>query len=71
MAQPVYLHMHDPHDHHMHALKCIIRLVQRILHFGLHHSHSLVSDIVTYTVVDCGGCIVLTIGGLLSIIVCS
>lgn len=35
-VQQVCLHMHNPHDSHMNALKRIIRYLQGTLHYGLH-----------------------------------
>ncbi|XP_057525665.1 uncharacterized mitochondrial protein AtMg00810-like [Amaranthus tricolor] len=55
-VQQVCLHMHDPHDHHMLALKRIIRYIQGTLHLGLHLTPSSVTDLVAYTDADWGGC---------------
>jgi hypothetical protein len=53
-VQQVCLHMHDPHELHLAAIKRILRYVKGTLSHGLQlHSSSLVS-IVTYT--DWAGC---------------
>ncbi|KAK2361886.1 hypothetical protein QL285_086993 [Trifolium repens] len=55
-VQQICLHMHDPRDEHMNALKRIIRYVQGTLHLGLHLYPSSVADLVSYTDADWGGC---------------
>ncbi|GAU51637.1 hypothetical protein TSUD_241870 [Trifolium subterraneum] len=55
-VQQICLHMHDPKDEHMNALKRIIRYVKGTLHLGLHLYPSSVADLVSYTDVDWGGC---------------
>ncbi|XP_057532984.1 uncharacterized mitochondrial protein AtMg00810-like [Amaranthus tricolor] len=54
-AQQICLHMHDPRDAHMNALKRIIRYVQGTLHLGLHLYPSSIANIVSYTDADWGG----------------
>lgn len=55
-VQQVCLHMHDPKDDHMTALKRILRYVQGTIGFGLHLYKSSVSGLVSYTDADWGGC---------------
>ncbi|XP_060190898.1 uncharacterized mitochondrial protein AtMg00810-like [Lycium barbarum] len=55
-AQQVCLHMPDPRDDHMHALKRIVRYIQGTLDHGLHLYPSSVTDLVSYTDADWGGC---------------
>ncbi|KAE8664877.1 UDP-N-acetylglucosamine 1-carboxyvinyltransferase 2-like [Hibiscus syriacus] len=54
--QQICLYMHDPRDEHMNALKRIIRYIQGTLHLGLHISPSSITDLVSYTDADWGGC---------------
>lgn len=54
-VQPVYLFMHDPHTHHILALKCIIRYVKITLDFGLHLSPSSIHNLLSYIDADWGG----------------
>lgn len=55
-VQQVCLHMHDPKNDHMNALKRILRYVQGTLHFGLHLYKSSISGLISYTDADWGGC---------------
>ncbi|KAE8713006.1 hypothetical protein F3Y22_tig00110220pilonHSYRG00054 [Hibiscus syriacus] len=55
-VQQICLHMHDPRDELMNALKRIIRYIQGTLHLGLHISPSSITDLVSYTDADWGGC---------------
>ncbi|XP_071703891.1 uncharacterized mitochondrial protein AtMg00810-like [Rutidosis leptorrhynchoides] len=55
-VQQVCLHMHDPKEVHMNALKCIIRYVQGTLSLGLHITRSSSTNIIAYTDADWGGC---------------
>ncbi|GAU35084.1 hypothetical protein TSUD_70070 [Trifolium subterraneum] len=55
-VQQVCLHMHDPKDEHMNALKHILRYIQGILDHGLHLYKSPVSGLTSYTDADWGGC---------------
>lgn len=55
-VQQVCLHMHDPRDIHMKALKRILSYIQGTLDFGLHLYKSSVSSLVSYTDADWGGC---------------
>ena len=55
-VQQICLHMHDPHDGHMAAMKRILRYIQGTLHYGLHMYESSTSDLVSYTDADWAGC---------------
>ncbi|CAJ2648141.1 unnamed protein product [Trifolium pratense] len=55
-VQQICLHMHDPRDEHMNALKRIIRYIQGTISFGLHLFPSSIDDLVSYTDADWGGC---------------
>ena len=55
-VQQICLHMHSPRDVHIHALKRIIRYIQGTLHLGLHLYPSSITNIVSYTDADWGGC---------------
>ncbi|GJZ61679.1 copia protein [Tanacetum coccineum] len=56
VVQQTCLHMHDPREEHMTALKRILRYVQGTLHYGLHLYKSPSSALVSYTDTDWGGC---------------
>ncbi|GJX75874.1 ribonuclease H-like domain-containing protein, partial [Tanacetum coccineum] len=53
-VQQICLHMHDPHEAHMIALKPILRYIQDTLHYGSHLYQSSSSTLVSYTDVDWG-----------------
>ncbi|XP_071718996.1 uncharacterized mitochondrial protein AtMg00810-like [Rutidosis leptorrhynchoides] len=55
-VQQVCLHMHDPKECHMNALKRIIRYIQGTLSYGLQLHKSSVESLVSYTDADWGGC---------------
>lgn len=55
-VQQVCLHMHAPMDEHMDALKRILRYIKGTIDYGLHLYKSKLSDLVTYTDADWGGC---------------
>jgi hypothetical protein len=55
-VQQVCLHMHAPRTEHMLALKRILRYVQGTLTFGLHLSPSTITQLISYTDADWGGC---------------
>nr|GEX85105.1 copia protein [Tanacetum cinerariifolium] len=55
-VQQICLHMHDPREKHMTALKRILRYIQGTLHYGLHLCKSQISTLVSYTDADWGGC---------------
>ncbi|XP_021839291.2 uncharacterized mitochondrial protein AtMg00810-like [Spinacia oleracea] len=54
--QQICLHMHSPTDDHMQNLKRIVRYIQGTLDYGLHLYPSSVTDLISYTDVDWGGC---------------
>ncbi|XP_014503359.1 uncharacterized protein LOC106763707 [Vigna radiata var. radiata] len=55
-VQQVCLHMHDPKENHMNALKCILRYIQGTIDFGLHLYKSTIGNLLSYTDADWGGC---------------
>jgi hypothetical protein len=55
-VQQVCLHMHDPREPHLAALKRILRYVRGTLHLGLQLRPSPVTDLVVYTDADWAGC---------------
>ncbi|XP_060178207.1 uncharacterized mitochondrial protein AtMg00810-like [Lycium barbarum] len=55
-VQQVCLHMHAPREVHMYALKRIIRYIQGTLDYGLHLYPFSVTDLLSYTDADWGGC---------------
>ena len=55
-VQQVCLHMHDPRDEHMSALKRILRYLQGTLSYGLHLYKSSLTQLIAYTDEDWGGC---------------
>ncbi|GJX01277.1 ribonuclease H-like domain-containing protein [Tanacetum coccineum] len=52
----VCLHMHDPRDTHLSALKRILRYVQVTLHYGLQLFPSSTTNLVAYSNADWAGC---------------
>ena len=50
------MHMHDPREPHLAALKRIIRYVKGTLHLGLVLRPSLQSELTVYSDVDWAGC---------------
>jgi hypothetical protein len=56
-VQQIYLHMHDPREAHLTAMKHILRYLRGTLDFGLLLRRSSASDLVTYTDVDWAGCL--------------
>ncbi|XP_071713967.1 uncharacterized mitochondrial protein AtMg00810-like [Rutidosis leptorrhynchoides] len=56
VVQQVCLHMHDPRECHMDALKRIIRYIQGTFSFGLQLTRSSIQSPVSYTDADWGGC---------------
>lgn len=54
--QQVCLHMHAPRTKHVLALKNIMRYIQSTIQFRLHLSPSHVTQLISYTDVDCGVC---------------
>jgi hypothetical protein len=55
-VQQVCLHMHDPREPHLAALKRILRYVRGTLHMGLLVHPSTALDLVVYSDADCAGC---------------
>jgi len=55
-VQQVYLHMHDPREPHLAALKRILRYVRGTLHMGLFLRPSTQSDLVVYSDADWADC---------------
>ncbi|XP_060201836.1 uncharacterized mitochondrial protein AtMg00810-like [Lycium barbarum] len=55
-VQQVCLHMHDPRNEHMAALKRILRYIRGSIDFGLHLYKSTINSLVSYTDADWGGC---------------
>ncbi|GKD15805.1 ribonuclease H-like domain-containing protein [Tanacetum coccineum] len=51
-VQQVCLHMHDPRDPHLFALKRILRYVQGTLHYGLQLFSSSTTDLDAYSDAD-------------------
>ncbi|GKD94973.1 ribonuclease H-like domain-containing protein [Tanacetum coccineum] len=52
LVQEVCLHMHDPWEPHLSALKRILRYVQGTLNYGLQLFSSSTTDLVAYTDAD-------------------
>ena len=55
-VQQVCLHMHDPREPHLSAVKRILRYLQGTLSHGLHLQPSTPSELVVYTDADWAGC---------------
>ncbi|XP_071687318.1 uncharacterized mitochondrial protein AtMg00810-like [Rutidosis leptorrhynchoides] len=55
-VQQVCLHMHDPKDIHMDALKRIIRYLKGTTELGIHITRSHYKELISYTDADWGGC---------------
>nr|AAT85012.1 putative reverse transcriptase [Oryza sativa Japonica Group]ABF96664.1 retrotransposon protein, putative, unclassified [Oryza sativa Japonica Group] len=55
-VQQVYLHMHDPRELHLAALKRILRYVHGTLDYSLHFHCSPTVDLVAYSDADWAGC---------------
>ncbi|GKE67225.1 ribonuclease H-like domain-containing protein [Tanacetum coccineum] len=55
-VQQVCLHMHDPREPHLSALKRILRYVQGTLNYGLQLFSSSTTDLVAYSDADWAGC---------------
>jgi len=54
--QQICLHMHDPRNKHMSALKRILRYLQGTLSYVLHLYKSSFNKLISYTDADWGGC---------------
>ncbi|XP_071715030.1 uncharacterized mitochondrial protein AtMg00810-like [Rutidosis leptorrhynchoides] len=55
-VQQVCLHMHDPKEVHIDALKRIIRYIKDTSDLGLYIAMSKSTDLIAYTDADWGGC---------------
>ena len=55
-VQQVCLHMHDPREPHLAALKRILRYIRGTLHLGLLLRPSAQSDLLVYSDTDWAGC---------------
>jgi hypothetical protein len=51
-VQQICLHMHDPREPHLTAMKCILRYLQETSDYGLLLHRSSSSDLVVYTDAD-------------------
>jgi hypothetical protein len=56
VVQQVCLHMHDPLEPHLAALKRILRYIRRTLHLGLLLRPSSSGDLTVYSDADWAGC---------------
>jgi hypothetical protein len=56
VVQQDCLHMHDPREPHLAALKRILRYIRGTLHLGLHLRSSTQDDLVVYSDADWAGC---------------
>ncbi|GJZ81549.1 ribonuclease H-like domain-containing protein [Tanacetum coccineum] len=56
VMQRICLHMHDPQEPHLAALKLVLRYVRGTLDFGLQLYASPTSSLVAYTDTDWAGC---------------
>lgn len=57
VVQQVCLHMHDPREPHLSAVKRILRYLQGTLGHGLLLRRSAPSELVVYTNADWAGCL--------------
>lgn len=55
-VQQVCLHMHNPREPHLTALKRILRYVRGTLDFGIHIQRAPCTDLVVYSDADWAGC---------------
>jgi hypothetical protein len=55
-VQQICLHMHDPREPHLTAMKCIMRYLQGTPDYGLLLCHLSSSDLIVYMDVDWAGC---------------
>eukprot|EP00256_Glycine_max_P060365 XP_014629214.2 uncharacterized protein LOC106798083 [Glycine max] len=55
-VQQICLHMHDPRNKHMSALKRILHYLLGTLSYGLHLYKSSFNKLISYTDADWGGC---------------
>jgi hypothetical protein len=55
-VQQICLHMHDPHESHIAALKRLLRYVRGTVDFGLVLHRSPFAELVVYIDADWAGC---------------
>ena len=55
-VQHFFLHMHDPRETHLAALKCLLRYVRGTVDLGLVLHRSSSAELVVYTDADWAGC---------------
>lgn len=55
-VQQICLHMHDPHEPHLAALKRILRYVRGTIDFVVHLRRSTTVDLIAYSDADWAGC---------------
>jgi hypothetical protein len=55
-VQQVFLHMHDPREPHLGAMKRILHYLQCTLDLGLHLHRTTPADLLVYTDADWAGC---------------
>nr|XP_020181715.1 uncharacterized mitochondrial protein AtMg00810-like [Aegilops tauschii subsp. strangulata] len=55
-VQQVCLHMHDPREQHLAAIKCILRYVKGMLSHGLQLYSTSPDSMIAYTDADWAGC---------------
>jgi len=55
-VQQICLHMHDPREPHLTALKRILHYLRGTVDFGLLHRRLSSTELVVYTDADCAGC---------------
>jgi hypothetical protein len=56
VVQQICLHMHDPRESHLVALKCLLRYIRGTVDFGLVLHRSPSAELVIYTDADWAGC---------------
>jgi len=56
VVQQICLHMHDPKEEHMNALKRILHYLKGTTEFGMHLYKSTITTLLSYTDADWGGC---------------
>jgi hypothetical protein len=57
VVQQICLHMHDPREPHLTAMKRTLRYLQGILDYSLFLRRSASSELTVYTDVDWAGCL--------------
>lgn len=55
-VKQVSLFMHDPREHHLHALRHIIRYIKGTISHSLHLTLYSSNDLISYTYADWGRC---------------